>query len=169
MHTVCLVMRFQAPHFPNRRDGGGDPNFPALYDWCRGSRGQLVPMLKRAGFDDVHIQRFWGHGYFDRMPGLKHTSTRIGGVVRYRTWGVALPIAQVLRWAQEDGVRVQKRSMLNQVHSAACQMGMEQAFLDKVPLEIRRRLPGPVSAAPSPMQQPVRVSRPNPQGIPMAA
>ncbi|WP_181301254.1 methyltransferase domain-containing protein [Bosea sp. 124] len=57
--------------FPARRDGGGDPKFPALYDWCRGSRKQLAPMLNRAGFTDLHIQRFWGHGYFDRVPGLK--------------------------------------------------------------------------------------------------
>jgi hypothetical protein len=32
-------------------------------------------MLNRAGFRDVHIQRFWGHGYFDRMPGLKQATT----------------------------------------------------------------------------------------------
>ena len=57
--------------FPNRRDDGGDPKFPAFYDWCRGNRSTLTPMLNRAGFTDVHIQRFWGHGYFDRMPGLK--------------------------------------------------------------------------------------------------
>ena len=55
--------------FPLRRDGGGDPKFPAYYDWCRGSRARLTPMLNRAGFRDVHILRFWGHGYFDRVPG----------------------------------------------------------------------------------------------------
>ncbi len=57
--------------FPARRDGGGDPKFPAHYDWCRGSEAKLAPMLRRAGFRDIHIQPFWGHGYFDRMPGLK--------------------------------------------------------------------------------------------------
>ena len=56
--------------FPARRDDGGDPKFPAFYDWCRGSRAKLEPMLQRAGFSDVHVQRFWGHGYFERMPGL---------------------------------------------------------------------------------------------------
>lgn len=57
--------------FPNRRDGGGDPKFPAHYDWCFGSEAKLRPMLARAGFSDVCIQPFWGHGYFDRMPGLR--------------------------------------------------------------------------------------------------
>ena len=188
---------YAAGDFPGRSDQGNfffelvsndtrNPRTPGCFVYCEADHfyylflatGTLYTfdckalqqsVLKRIGFD---AERFLNdpRSLTDiRMPGLKHTSTRIGGVVRYRTWGVALPIAQVLRWAQEDGVRVQKRSMLNQVHSAACQMGMEQAFLDKVPLEIRRRLPGLVSAAPSPMQQPVRVSRPNPQGIPMAA
>lgn len=57
--------------FPSRRDGGGDPKFPAIYDWCRGNPATLTPMLNEAGFRDVHVQPFWGHGYFDRMPGLK--------------------------------------------------------------------------------------------------
>lgn len=57
--------------FPNRADGGGDPVFPAHYDWCFSSQAKIAPMLKRAGFRDIHIQPFWGHGYFDRMPGLK--------------------------------------------------------------------------------------------------
>lgn len=188
---------YAAGDFPGRSDQGNfffelvsndtrNPRTPGCFVYCEADHfyylflatGTLYTfdckalqqsVLKRIGFD---AERFLNdpRSLTDiRMPGLKHTSTRIGGIVRYRTWGVALPIAQVLRWAREDGVRVQKRSMINQVHSAACQMGMEQAFLDKVPLEIRRRLPGLVSAAPSPMQQPVRVSRPNPQGMPMAA
>lgn len=57
--------------FPNRREGGGDPKFPAHYNWCRGSERLLRPMLARAGFADIHVQPFWGHGYFERMPGLR--------------------------------------------------------------------------------------------------
>ena len=57
--------------FPSRRDGGGDPKFPAIYDWCRGNPATLTPMLNEAGFRDAHVQPFWGHGYFERMPGLK--------------------------------------------------------------------------------------------------
>jgi len=57
--------------YPARRAGGDDPKFPALYDWCRGSAARLTPMLERAGFRDVHVQPFWGHRYFARMPGLR--------------------------------------------------------------------------------------------------
>lgn len=57
--------------YPARRDGGGDPKFPALYDHCVSSEKTQRTMLAKAGFSDVHIQPFWGHGYFERMPGLK--------------------------------------------------------------------------------------------------
>lgn len=57
--------------YPARREGGGDPKFPAFYDWCRGNPALLKPMLNRAGFSDVHVQPFWGHDYFKRMPGIR--------------------------------------------------------------------------------------------------
>ena len=72
--------------FPARRDGGGDPKFPALYDWCRGSRKLLAPMLNRAGFTDLHVQRFWGHGYFDRVPGLKQADHAFNALAARIGW-----------------------------------------------------------------------------------
>jgi len=57
--------------YPARRADGDDPKFPAHYDWCRGSPAKLEPMLRRAGFEDIHVQRFWGHDYFARMPGIR--------------------------------------------------------------------------------------------------
>lgn len=113
-------------------------------------------VLKRIGFDQDRFLNDPRSLSEINMRGLKHTSTRIGGIVRYRTWGVALPIAQVLQWAHEDGVAVHKRNMFNQVHQTAKQMGMEQAFLEKVPADIRRQMlsrntlgvgTGPVSMA----------------------
>ncbi len=66
-----LSRRIVHAMFPNRRDGGGDPKFPALYDCCRSSEQALKPILTQAGFSETHIQPFWGHGYFNRMPGIK--------------------------------------------------------------------------------------------------
>jgi SAM-dependent methyltransferase len=82
--------------FPARRDGGGDPKFPAFYDWCRGSRRQLTPMLNRAGFSDVHIQRFWGHGYFDRMPGLKQADHAFNALAARIGWDLVTTYAYVV-------------------------------------------------------------------------
>lgn len=82
--------------FPARRDGGGDPKFPAHYDWCRGSRATLTPMLTRAGFSDVHIQRFWGHGYFDRMPGLKQADHAFNALAAKIGWDFVTTYAYVV-------------------------------------------------------------------------
>ena len=82
--------------FPGRRDGGGDPKFPAFYDWCRGSRGRLAPMLNRAGFSDVHIQRFWGHGYFERMPGLKQADHAFNALAAKIGWDFVTTYAYVV-------------------------------------------------------------------------
>jgi SAM-dependent methyltransferase len=82
--------------FPARRDGGGDPKFPALYDHCRGSRARLAPMLNRAGFRDVHVQRFWGHGYFDRMPGLKQMDHAFNALSARIGWDLVTTYAYVV-------------------------------------------------------------------------
>ena len=82
--------------FPARRDGGDDPVFPALYEWCRGNPGLLTPMLNRAGFREVHVQRFWGHGYFDRMPGLKQLDHAFNAAAARIGWNLVTTYAYVV-------------------------------------------------------------------------
>ncbi len=82
--------------FPHRRDGGDDPKFPALYDWCRGNPRLLTPMLNRAGFSEVHIQRFWGHGYFKRMPGLKQLDHAFNALAAKIGWSFVTTYAYVV-------------------------------------------------------------------------
>ena len=97
-----LSINLHAPHaivhalFPARRDGGGDPKFPALYDWCRGNPALLEPMLKRAGFAETHVQRFWGHGYFDRMPGLKQVDHAFNALAARVGWNFVTTYAYVV-------------------------------------------------------------------------
>lgn len=187
---------YAAGDFPGRRDQGNfffelvsndtrSPRTPGCFVYCEADHfyylflatGTLYTfdckalqqsVLKRIGFDANRFLNSPRSLTEISMPGLKHTSTRIGGIVRYRTWGVALPIAQVLRWAHEDGVRVQKRNMFDQVHHAARQMGMEKAFLDKVPESIRRLVPGAAPSMPAPTQPAVRAARSSPYGMPVA-
>lgn len=72
--------------YPARREGGNDPKFPAFYDWCRGNPALLAPMLERAGFSDVHVQPFWGHDYFKRMPGLRHADHAFNALAAKIGW-----------------------------------------------------------------------------------
>jgi len=82
--------------FPARREGGGDPKFPAFYDWCRGSRAGLAPMLNRAGFTDIHVQPFWGHGYFDRIPGLRQADDAFNRLAARTGWEFVTTYAYVV-------------------------------------------------------------------------
>jgi SAM-dependent methyltransferase len=45
------------------------PKFPAHYSWCR-STGSVIDRIGRIGFRDVQIARFYGHGYFRKIPGV---------------------------------------------------------------------------------------------------
>ncbi|WP_353186884.1 class I SAM-dependent methyltransferase [Bosea sp. (in: a-proteobacteria)] len=82
--------------FPRRRSGGDDPIFPAFYDGCRGSARRLTPMLNRAGFRDVHVQPFWGHGYFERMPGLRQLDHGFNALAAAADWRLVTTYAYVL-------------------------------------------------------------------------
>jgi SAM-dependent methyltransferase len=82
--------------FPNRHDGGIDPKFPALYDWCRSSERKLRPMLERAGFQDIHIQPFWGHGYFERLPGLRQIDALFNRASAALDWRLVTTYAYIV-------------------------------------------------------------------------
>jgi SAM-dependent methyltransferase len=82
--------------FPARRDGGSDPKFPALYDWCRGSARHLSPMLGRAGFTDIHIQPFWGHGYLKRVPVARQLDHAFNAAAARISWRTVTTYAYVV-------------------------------------------------------------------------
>lgn len=82
--------------FPNRADGGEDPKFPAVYDWCYGSEAKLAPMLQRAGFRDVHVQPFWGQHYLARFPVLRDIDSRLDKVFARLDWRFFTSYAYVI-------------------------------------------------------------------------
>ncbi|MGL5362222.1 MAG: class I SAM-dependent methyltransferase [Bosea sp. (in: a-proteobacteria)] len=82
--------------FPVRRDDGNCPKFPAFYDSCRGDPRIMTPMLNKAGFSDVHLQPFWGHRYFDRMPGLKQMDYAANALAAKINWPLVTTYAFVL-------------------------------------------------------------------------
>lgn len=72
--------------FPNRRDGGGDPKFPAVYDWCYGRESKLRPMLEKAGFSDILVQPFWGQHYLARFPVIRDVDAAIDRLMARLDW-----------------------------------------------------------------------------------
>jgi SAM-dependent methyltransferase len=82
--------------YPARRDGGGDPKFPALYDQCYSASRRIAPMLARAGFADTHIQPFWGHGYFERLPVLRDADALFNRIAARIDWRLMTTYAYIV-------------------------------------------------------------------------
>ena len=91
-----LSRRIVHAMFPNRRDGGGDPKFPALYDQCRSSEKTLQPMLERAGFTEWHVQPFWGHGYFKKIPVAREIDNALNRLAARTDWRMMSTYAYVM-------------------------------------------------------------------------
>lgn len=82
--------------FPNRRDGGGDPKFPAVYDWCYGRESVLRPMLERAGFSDIHVQPFWGQHYLAKFPIVRDVDAALDRLLARLDWRLFTSYAYVI-------------------------------------------------------------------------
>ncbi len=82
--------------FPDRKEDGDNPKFPAYYDYCFSEEEKIVPMLKRAGFSDVVVLPFWGYSYFWKFPGIKQLDAAFTRVARERKWRAVSSFAYVI-------------------------------------------------------------------------
>ncbi len=81
--------------FPDRRDHGDNPKFPAHYDRCRGDEA-LVPLLEEIGFREVVVLPFYGYSYFWKIPGLKQLDSAFTRIAQARDWRLFTSFAFVI-------------------------------------------------------------------------
>ena len=60
--------------------------FPAHYSWCFGNRDKMRKMLNQVGFQNVQIRSFYGHAYFDKVPGLRNLTRLVASYAARRDW-----------------------------------------------------------------------------------
>ncbi|MHC2087274.1 class I SAM-dependent methyltransferase [Methylobacterium sp. CM6244] len=82
--------------FPDRRDDGGNPKFPAHYNYCRGSEAVIVPLLKEIGFREIVVLPFYGYSYFHKLPGLRQIDDAFTRLARSRDWRTFTSFAFVI-------------------------------------------------------------------------
>ncbi|WP_442754869.1 class I SAM-dependent methyltransferase [Methylocystis sp. JAN1] len=82
--------------FPDRKNDGDNPKFPAYYDYCFSAEEKLVPMLTRAGFSDVVTLPFWGYSYFWKFPGIRRIDAAFTKLARARQWRAVSSFAYVI-------------------------------------------------------------------------
>ena len=57
--------------FPARKRGGKHGKFPARYSWCWGPTARQLARYRSVGFDVISCDVGVGHGYYERIPGLR--------------------------------------------------------------------------------------------------
>ena len=57
--------------FPARKRGGKYGKFPARYSWCWGPTARQLNRYRSVGFEVVACDVGIGHGYYQRIPGLR--------------------------------------------------------------------------------------------------
>ncbi len=82
--------------FPDRKDDGDNPKFPAYYDHCFSEESRIMPMLRQAGFSDVVILPFWGYSYFWKFPGVKQIDAAFTTLAERKQWRAVSSFAYVI-------------------------------------------------------------------------
>jgi hypothetical protein len=62
------------------------PKFPAYYSACYGNPHRMERLLKGIGYSHVEIRNFYGHYYYERIPGLKQAHERFSALAAQRDW-----------------------------------------------------------------------------------
>lgn len=62
------------------------PKFPAYYSACYGNPDRMRQMLTEIGFRKVEIRNFYGHFYYEKIPGLNALHRQFSALAARRNW-----------------------------------------------------------------------------------
>lgn len=85
------ILRFFFP----KRNPDEIPKFPAYYRWCT-TTSKTERKLDSVGFRNSTIVPFYGHRYYQRIPGLRSVARRFWPVAFRRNWRSASTFAYIL-------------------------------------------------------------------------
>lgn len=63
-----------------------NPKFPAYYSACYGNSDRMTELLKGIGYSQVEIRSFYGHFYYEKIPGLKQIHEQFSALAADRDW-----------------------------------------------------------------------------------
>ena len=62
------------------------PKFPAYYSACYGNPARMTRMFRRIGYREVEVRNFYGHFYYEKIPGLRQAHERFSALAAKRDW-----------------------------------------------------------------------------------
>ncbi|MGR3762377.1 class I SAM-dependent methyltransferase (plasmid) [Roseobacteraceae bacterium NS-SX3] len=76
------MVRLLQPHRFKGREG----KFPAYYSLCRGSPRALARALDGIGFSRIEVHPYYGHHYYNKLPGLRGLEAALSRLCARRQW-----------------------------------------------------------------------------------
>lgn len=74
------------------------PKFPAYYSQCHGDTPSMRRMFHEIGYDRVEIQNFYGHFYYERIPGLRNLEKWFAGLASKKQWSSVSSYAYIFAY-----------------------------------------------------------------------
>lgn len=62
------------------------PKFPAYYSACYANPGKMERLLRGIGYREVEVTPFYGHFYYEKIPGLKEIHEQFSALAASRDW-----------------------------------------------------------------------------------
>jgi SAM-dependent methyltransferase len=72
------------------------PKFPAYYSRCRGDSPAMRRMFERIGYSKVEIRNFYGHFYYEQIPGLRDLEAWFSRLASRNKWSWCSSYAYVI-------------------------------------------------------------------------
>jgi SAM-dependent methyltransferase len=76
--------RILSKFFPYRKDKS--PKFPAYYSYCEGDTPRMRRLFSEIGYSALEIRSFYGHYYYDKVPGLREIENAISSLAAKNDW-----------------------------------------------------------------------------------
>jgi SAM-dependent methyltransferase len=71
------------------------PKFPAYYSACYGDPKKMKRILLSIGYSDVEIEPFYGHFYYEQIPGLKQLHEQFSAFAARNEWAALASYAYI--------------------------------------------------------------------------
>jgi SAM-dependent methyltransferase len=85
------LLRALAPRDPLRAG-----KFPAYYQGCRGPSSRQIARLERLGYQVVEYRGFFGHRYYDRLPGVGRLERLARAMLLRHPWSLMTSYAYLV-------------------------------------------------------------------------
>ena len=72
------------------------PKFPAFYSHCFGDTAGMRRMFENIGYREVEIRNFYGHAYYEKLPGLRELERWFASLASKMNWSWCSSYAYII-------------------------------------------------------------------------